>query len=153
MVMVMGLMVHFGCGCDCIWVWRWKGFAFRVKCKSGRYYWAEKSEDIKNVCNSGDEINLASTSIKKTEVIESEFGTYFGTVIGDCFLYNCESLTTPPSIPNSVTSTGYSFMFGCTSLTRPPAISSSVASIGGDFMFNCTSLKTLPIIPMHVRRK
>lgn len=64
-----------------------------------------------------------------------------------CF-YDCTSLTTAPTIPNSVT--GLSSCFhGCTSLTTAPAIPNSVTGMRSCF-YGCTSLTTAPTIPNSV---
>ena len=55
----------------------------------------------------------------------------------------CTSLTTPPSIPSSVTDMSGAFS-GCTSLTTPPSIPSSVTKMYLTF-YNCTSLTTINV--------
>lgn len=60
----------------------------------------------------------------------------------------CDSLTTAPTIPSSVTNMNYTFD-GCTSLTTAPAISNGVTDMSSTFM-DCTSLTAAPEIPNSV---
>ena len=69
------------------------------------------------------------------------------TIMTETFI-GCTSLTTAPTIPNSVTGMGRTFS-GCTSLTTAPAIPSSVIIMSGTFS-GCTSLSTAPAIPNSV---
>ena len=62
--------------------------------------------------------------------------------------YNCTSLTTAPTIPNSVTDMNYTFK-GCASLTTAHAIPNSVTNMLGTFN-NCTAITTAPAIPNSV---
>ena len=61
---------------------------------------------------------------------------------------NCSSLTTAPTIPNSITNMGSTFS-GCTSLTTAPTIPNSVIYMYSTFK-NCSSLTTAPTIPSSV---
>jgi hypothetical protein len=135
-------------------------FAFRIKSKDNQCYYGKKDEDIGNVCSGWNVDNIKAyssestsslTSIKKTEVIEFQFGTYSGTSIGNNFLFGCTSLTAPLTIPDSVTSIGNNFLDGCTSLTAPPTIPDSVTSIGAYFLARCSTLRTPPTIPKSVK--
>ena len=73
--------------------------------------------------------------------------TYNVTNMYGCF-YECASLITAPTIPDSVTDISYCFD-GCTSLTTAPVIPSSVTSISHCFE-GCISLVTAPVIPNSV---
>ena len=64
-----------------------------------------------------------------------------------CF-FNCTSLTTAPTIPNSVTNMSGCFD-GCTSLIAAPTIPSGVTDMSKCFE-SCTSLTTAPTIPNSV---
>ena len=61
---------------------------------------------------------------------------------------DCHSLTTAPTIPNSVTNMPCTFM-GCTSLKTAPTIPNSVTNMYCTFAY-CASLTTAPIIPNSV---
>jgi hypothetical protein len=135
-----------------------KRYAFRVRCRNGSYCYGKTDEDLGNVCGDGNDITAYSADsdedtirVSKTDVIEFVFGRYSGKAIGDYFLYGCTSLTTPPTIPNTVTSIGDWFLRGCTSLTTPPTIPNTVTSIGNGFLGGCTSLTTPPTIPKTVK--
>jgi hypothetical protein len=150
-----------------------KDYSFRVKYGDNCYAFGKRDEDVVEVCGrreegEGDEeyenddgvitlyMSMRSDEkvrIKRKEIVEFEFGIYSNINIDDMFLQWCTSLTTPPTIPNSVTSIGYFFLFECASLTTSPTIPNSVTSIGDYFLFECTSLNTLPTIPNLVRRK
>lgn len=69
------------------------------------------------------------------------------SIIKDAFSH-CESLTTAPIIPNCVTSMDWTFSY-CTSLTTPPIIPNTVKTMECTFS-NCTSLTKAPIIPSGV---
>ena len=60
----------------------------------------------------------------------------------------CTSLTTAPIIPNSVTNMDETF-WSCTKLTTAPTIPNSVTSMESTFIW-CTSLTTAPTIPNSV---
>ena len=62
--------------------------------------------------------------------------------------WNCTSLTTAPTIPNSVTNMESTFA-NCTSLTTAPTIPNSVENMEDTF-YGCTSLTTAPKIPDSV---
>ena len=62
--------------------------------------------------------------------------------------YGCTSLTTAPTIPNSVTDMEGTFE-KCTSLTTAPTIPNSVTDMERTFE-KCTSLTVAPIIPENV---
>lgn len=62
--------------------------------------------------------------------------------------FNCTSLTTAPTIPNSVTIMSNTFE-GCTSLATAPTIPNSVEDMNYTFR-GCTSLTTAPTIPSGV---
>lgn len=61
----------------------------------------------------------------------------------------CKSLTTAPAIPNSVTDMSFTFS-QCPSLTTAPVIPNSVTNMRGTFA-NCPSLTTAPAIPSNVK--
>ena len=71
-------------------------------------------------------------------------------VICDGAFKNCNGLTSV-TIPNSVTSIGYSAFRGCSSLTSV-TIPNSVTSIGKYAFNNCSSLKSI-IIPAGTKQK
>ena len=61
---------------------------------------------------------------------------------------SCDSLTTAPVIPSSVTTMNQTFIW-CSSLTTAPVIPSSVTSMDETFS-GCSSLTTAPVIPSSV---
>ena len=61
---------------------------------------------------------------------------------------SCKSMTTAPTIPNSVTNMEYAFYY-CEALTTAPAIPNSVTNMNTAFS-NCKSLTIAPIIPSGV---
>ena len=62
--------------------------------------------------------------------------------------WGCTSLTTAPTIPNSVTDMSFTFS-KCEDLTTAPVIPSSVTNMEQTFWF-CESLTTAPTIPSSV---
>jgi hypothetical protein len=133
-----------------------RNYSFRVR--YGDYYgYGKRDENCVDVCGVDEVamlcssmINNKNVEIKKKDIVKFEFGMYSGIFINNKFLYNCSSLTTPPTIPNSVTSIGDNFMNGCSSLTTPPTIPNSVTIIGYGFLYYCSSLTTSPTIPNSV---
>ena len=82
------------------------------------------------------------TSLTTAPTIPNSVTNMKGTFLG------CTSLTTAPIIPNGVTNM-YTTFSGCESLTAAPTIPSSVTNMTGTF-FKCTSLTTAPVIPSSV---
>jgi hypothetical protein len=149
--------------CEEIFEWRnhylfdkLRNYSFRVK--YGDYYgYGKRDENCAEVCWMDEIIMLCSSminnknvEIKRKDIVEFEFGMFSGIFINNMFLYGCRLLTTPPTIPNSVTSIGDDFLCCCSSLTTPPTIPNSVTSIGKEFLIGCSSLTTPPTIPNSV---
>jgi hypothetical protein len=137
-------------------------FSFRVILNNGKTVFGKSDDDLLTICFEEYEKNETSFELyenmkdnetvrgRKEDVIRVEFQMYSSKNIGNDFLRGCTSLTTPPIIPNTVTTIGKDFLYDCTSLTTPPTIPNTVTSIGDYFLYYCTSLTTPPIIPHTV---
>ena len=92
-------------------------------------------------------VGVKDTSKTSYDEILSEIAGQPVTSMRGTFL-NCTSLTTAPTIPNSVKNMTDTFL-NCESLTTAPTIPNSVTNMFGTFS-GCTSLKTAPTIPNSV---
>ena len=86
----------------------------------------------------------------KNQIVKVEFmeGYFSGVTSMYATFYSCSSLTTVPTIPNSVTNMPTTFE-NCTSLTTPPTIPNGVTNMNSTFK-DCTSLTIAPNIPNSV---
>lgn len=103
-----------------------------------------KVENISSMYIDDEEVAVASSCIfEKDGEHTVKYKLKDNTTISNLTFYNCSSLTNI-TIPDSVTSIGYTAFYNCSSLTEI-TIPESVTSIEGYAFQNCTSLTSITI--------
>ena len=92
-------------------------YSFKIK-HGNKFAFGKKNEDVDKVSVNDLVIRLyfsltedSEIKISKGDIVEFEFGVYSGVNISRWFLSYCVYLTTPPTIPSSVTSIGLFFLY------------------------------------------